>query len=294
MVTMRRKNLMCGAGVLAVLVLAAGTLQAAPPITFTAVPSPEGSANMTSLGVYRLPASERTVLARVSVVGDTIKEAGERYETVVVRFGIANNGPHTLIADPAVARIDDRREHTMACATAFCGPDVVNELVVPPGGRKFFRLEFPIYPPVSVAAIDHLRVVWPFEYGNQCFTSDFYFDGPNANQEEPSFRERQVPGSEPPVLQSGWLPAPGEGESLGPAPAEPAPIYLHPYYGWQVPIYPCYGYVWGWYPGFVAVPWALRAGRFGEQGDLFLARPPRLIDHPIFTAPTRMAPPRRR
>jgi hypothetical protein len=294
MVTKRLNSLLCGAGVLAVLVLAAGALQAAPPIAFMAAPSPEGSATMTSPGVYRLPASERTVITHVSASGVPAGPGGLTSGTVVVTFSVANNSKRTLIADPSVARIDDREGFEVLGASAFSGAQVFNEIVIPPGGRHFFRLEFPIYPPTSVAEIHHLRLVWPFEFGDQCYLSDFYFDGPAVSQEEATFRERQAPGSEPPVLQSGWLPAPGEGESYGLAPAEPAPIYLYPNHDWQIPIYPNYGYMWGWYPGFVTVPWALQGGRMSDQGDWFLARPPRLIAHPVFAAPTQLAPPHRR
>jgi len=296
-----QKRLVCGAAVLALVALAAGATRASAAVAFTAIPSPEGSANMTPSGAYRLPASEQTVLTRVSAAGVPAKPGGMTSDTLVFSFSVANNSKHTLSADPSVARIDDLEEHEVLGASAFSGAEVINDLVVPPGSRKFFRLEFSVYRPMSVVAISHLRLVWPFEFGDQCFMSDFYFAGPLARFEEPGYRERVAPGAAPgspggppDYRGSGWLPAGGSSESLAPAPPEPAPIYLYPYRGWQVPIYPCYGYLWGYFPGFRTLPWTPRNSWYGEQREIFLAPPPPLSDRPIYAVPTQLAPPLRR
>jgi len=193
MVAERKQWLAFGAGVVALLAIAAGSCLgagytyagAATPasqgpsgyVAFAAVePSTQGPSGWVGPGQYSLPPDVGGVGIGVSAAGSTVETAGSPAgQELVVRLAVAVTGNQLFTIDPSGARLSDDAAYVVVGATVYSNNLQVAQISLGPGGRDDLQLAFSLPSTINVAALAAFNVDLPYQYGGRSAVAHFRF-----------------------------------------------------------------------------------------------------------------------
>jgi len=117
--------------------------------------------------IYTLPPETGQVKVEIAARGRTAtNDKGVEYESLNVRFRIANRGEAAFTLKPADVRLLDDEGHRVQGAEGYAGRDRTGAITVAGGADATYELVFDLPTGTDLKNLGSVRIQWPYQVGD--------------------------------------------------------------------------------------------------------------------------------